>query len=160
MGREERWRGPALPRYNHGSRSGSALLLLSAREKWFPQTNFWEKRGGRLGASRRCLVIIIVLTFARMPPTNYDDRFERFSHTKRDTIRETSVLPRLEMYFRNGTIDYRNRSVLSLSIYIYKEREIVTDIQIISPACIFFFPFLSSFSWKGREENDKSRRPS
>lgn len=41
--------GPALPRYNHGSRSGSALLLLSAREKWFPQTNFWEKRGGRLG---------------------------------------------------------------------------------------------------------------
>lgn len=57
--------GPALPRYNHGSRSGSALLLLSAREKWFPQTNFWEKRGGRLGghgASRRCLVIIIVLT--------------------------------------------------------------------------------------------------
>lgn len=113
-----------MPRYNHGSRSGSALLLLSAREKWFPQTNFWEKRGGRLGASRRCLVIIIVLTFARMPPTNYDepDRFERFSHTKRDTIRETSVLPRLEMYFRNGTIDYRNRSVLSLSIYIKREK--------------------------------------
>lgn len=67
--------GAALARYNHGSQSGSALLLLSVREKWFPQTNFWEKRGGRLGAlaSRRCLVIIIVLRCTPLASANYDE---------------------------------------------------------------------------------------
>ena len=87
----------ALARYNHGSQSGSALLLLSVREKWFPQTNFWAKRGGRLGAfaSRRCLVIIIVLRCTPLAPANYDELVVASSQFHRAVYTRTCVSARV-----------------------------------------------------------------